>query len=132
MYTNIEAAKRLVETYRNLSIDELEENFEYYDNGGDIMNSITGFGSMVSCSLCNVVGQNSFEEPECKDCVWTVEKGVTKPEEACPCYFHYDESYDNIDDACNAYDLKEALLVRADLLERVIKLAEQENLKNEN
>lgn len=132
MYTNIEAAKRLVEIYRNLSIDELEENFEYYDNGGDIMNSITGFGSMVSCSLCNVVGQTGSERPKCKNCVWTVEKGVTKPEEACPCYFYYDESYDNIDDAHNAYDLKEALLVRADLLEGVIKLAEQENLKNEN
>lgn len=124
MYTNIEAAKRLVETYRNLSIGELEKKFKYYNDGGNVMNSITGFGSVDSCSLCDAVGRSSFEEPKCKDCVWAVEKGVTKS-----CYSHYDKSYDNIDDADNAYDLKEALLVRADLLERVIKLAEQENLR---
>ena len=132
MYTNIEAAKKLVKTYRNLSIDELEEKFERYDDGSEVMNSITGFGRIDSCSLCDAVRLSKFEKQKCEDCVWTVEKGVATPGEAYPCCSHYNESYNNIDDAHNAYDLKEALLVRADLLERVIKLAEQENLKDEN
>lgn len=134
MYTNIEAAKKLATTYRDLAKKKLDIYFENYSSGHDIMNSITGFGNDHTCTLCKSVGRHIH--PMCKNCVWhalpidLLDEYPVKVDDY-PCIMH--ESYEAIEDADNPYDLEQALLNRSKLLQDAIFLAEMENeLENEN
>ena len=123
MYTNIEAAKQLVKKYRKVTIAELENLFEEYPTGEDVMREITGFGSQSTCMLCHHVDKIKHETV-CKDCIWY---SLFPVEEDYPCTEH--ETYEYIEYATDALELKQALLDRAELLEEAIYKAEQENLR---
>lgn len=123
MYTNIEAAKKLANTYRNLTEKDLKDEFdERYTNGLDVI----GFGNDNTCTLCRNVGRYANGIPMCEDCVWS----SLFPSEY-PCTQH--ETYENIETADSFHKLRQALLDRAEWLWEAIFKAEEENeLENEN
>lgn len=127
MYTNIEAAKQLIKKYRSMSVEELEESFEYYSFGEEVMKNITGFGSQSTCILCRHVDRDSRHETICSNCIW---HSLFPVAEEYPCTEH--ETYEHIEYAEDAVELEQALVDRAKLLEKAIYKAEQENLKYEN
>ena len=130
MYTNIEAAKKLANTYRNLTEKDLKDEFdERYTNGLDVMHSITGLGNDNTCTLCRNVGRHTNNIPMCEDCVWSSlfpgDDGIYS------CTQH--ETYKNIETADSFHKLRQALLDRAELLWEAMFKAEEENeLENEN
>ena len=119
MYTNIEVAKQLVKEYRKVAIAELKKLVEEYPTGEDVMREITGFGCQSTCILCSHVDRVKHETV-CKDCVWY---SLFPVEEDYPCTEH--ETYQNIERATDAFELKQALLDRAELLGEAIYEAEQ-------
>lgn len=129
MYTNIEAAKKLANTYKALTIKKLEKALEELSNGEDVMYEITGFGTVHTCTLCRSVDRDAYGFPMCKDCVWYSLFPYNDDVYLCV----QDETYQNIKYAGGPYELKQALLDRAELLEEAIYEAEEENkIENEN
>lgn len=130
MYTNIEAAKKLANTYRNLTEKDLKDEFdERYTNGLDVMHKITGFGSERTCTLCRSVDKYANGLPVCEDCVWYSLFPCNDTE--YPCVQH--ETYQYIEFAGSPHELRQALLDRAEWLWEAIFKAEEENeLENEN
>lgn len=121
MVKNLEAAKELVELYRSITIEQLEEMYnKLYEEDDEvffenILHEITGFGSVSSCYLCKPIGGR------CPDCIHG--QGVCTV--ASPCAF--DETYENIIDAQSIEDLYDAIQDRADYLENLIKQTENGN-----
>lgn len=122
MVKNLEAAKELVELYRSITIEQLEEvynklyigdNTVYFE---DVLHEITGFGSTKTCHLCKPINGH------CPDCIHGGEENCTAE---CPCI--YDETYENITDAESIEDLYDAIQARADYIESLIKGVENGN-----
>lgn len=121
MVRNLEAAKELVELYRSITKEQLEEVYNklwleedvvYFEN---ILHEITGFGSSRTCHLCKPI--NGY----CPDCI----HGGKSCTAECPCV--YDETYGNIEDSESIEDLYDAIQDRADYLESLIKKLENDN-----
>lgn len=121
MVKNLEAAKELVELYRNITIERLEKVYQelcdkeeiHYE---DVLHSITGFGSISSCHLCKPIGGY------CPNCIHGQWEDCTAN---CPCIDN--ETYENIADAESIEDLYHAIQDRADYLENLIKQIENDN-----
>ena len=122
MVKNIEAAKELVELYRNITIEQLKEVYEKLCENGediffeDVLHDITGFGSISSCHLCQPI------EGRCSQCIHGEGLATTG---GSPCI--YDETYENITDAESIEDLYDAIQDRADYIESLIKGVENGN-----
>lgn len=122
MVKNLEAAKELVELYRSITKEQLEEIYnKLYINDEDIffedvLHEITGFGSVKTCHLCRPIGGY------CPDCIHGQEEGCTAER---PCI--YDETYENIADSESIEDLYYAIQDRANYLEKLIKQIENGN-----
>ena len=106
---NIEAAKELLEKYKSITLEQLEE---YYENdpillGFDILNRITGFGNTTSCILCKAV------DGECVNCIYSFRIG----ERLFPCL---DKIYNEMDRATSAEELFNAIQKRISYLTHVI------------
>lgn len=125
MVTNLQAAKELLAHYKSLTLTELEIQWEkvskdYEDseepfiNGGDVMNGITGFGTVGSCPLCNACNTN------CEFCIYSV---FVKTFEDYPCL---DTTYFDVEDSMNPQDLYDALQFRIDRLQNAIDIYERE------
>lgn len=122
MVKNIEAAKELVELYRNITKEQLEEIYEKLLEEEDeveymgVLHNITGFGSIYSCHLCKPITGH------CLDCIHGQELDYLIN---CPCI--YDETYENIEDADSIDSLYYAIQDRANYLESLIKKLENDN-----
>lgn len=121
MVENIEAAKKLVELYRSITIEQLKEVYNklyieddtiYFE---DVLHEITGFGSTKTCHLCKPINGH------CSDCIHGRENYTAD----CPCI--YDETYENITDAESIETLYYAIQDRADYIESLINKLEHDN-----
>ena len=63
---NIEAAKELLERYKNITLEQLEQKYRIFPeyNGKRIMQTFTDFGT-IACILCNSVNCN------CSNCIYS-------------------------------------------------------------
>lgn len=120
MVKNIEAAKELVELYRNITIEQLKEVYEKLCENGediffeDVLHDITGFGSISSCHLCQPI------EGRCSQCIHGQGLATTG---GSPCIYH--ETYENIADSGSIHELYNAIQDRADYIESLIKKLEK-------
>ena len=110
MCKNLQAAKELIETYRSISIETLEELYEWFGShgiGAYIMEDLTGFGCRQTCPLCQGV--------TCNECIWF--QNANGDYVSSPCTKHI--TFSQIQYANNPKSLKAALLARADILEEL-------------
>lgn len=106
---NIEAAKELLERYKSITLEQLENYFKLYPylKGRGILNRITHFGSS-DCLLC--VGARCF----CRNCIYSFR--VTN-EWDVPCT---DIIYKEMKNATSAEELFNAIQKRISYLTHVI------------
>lgn len=112
MCKNLSAAKRLIETYRSISIETLEKCFKELGAdglGGSVMETLTGFGRTDTCSLC--------QDTTCNKCIWCPPTKEDYNYLLCPCVEHV--TFNQIRYADTPKSLKAALLARADILEEL-------------
>lgn len=106
---NIEAAKKLLEMYKSITLEQLEE--DYKENpilvGFDFLNKITGFGDTNSCILCKAVYK------VCVSCIYSFRVG----ERLFPCV---DKIYIEMDRATSAEELFNAIQKRISYLTHII------------
>ena len=106
---NIEAAKELLEKYKSITLEELEEEYEgaFIPLGLEILNKITGFGDTVSCILCKAV------YGMCVKCIYS----FRIDEREVPCL---DEIYKEMKNAESAEKLFNAIQKRISYLTHII------------
>ena len=114
---NLEVAKELLEKYKSVTLEELEQVFkdlqesqEVYDHiidGDMVLNTITGFGETYTCLLCKAV--NGI----CKDCIYSFRLN----ERPIPCI---DIIYRRICNSETAEELYQYLQQRISYLSHVI------------
>lgn len=123
---NINAAKKLLSKYKEITLEQLEERFESLNtklcrecSGAIVMESFTGFGSCSTCILCLEAKKlspklSNYREDFCEHCIYKFSN---------VCYpYCLDELYDKIVRSSNAKELYEALQERINYLEQTIKL----------
>lgn len=116
--TCIDAALKLVDKYRSITLEELKESEK--DDGGapcDILGRITGFGDTRTCSICQSVNV------ECNNCIYSFKK----PKQDDWYYCIEDITYGNIYDSESYEELLEAINKRADYIEDLVN-----KIKNDN
>lgn len=117
MAKNIKEAKELVNTYRSITIEQL--NTVYLDNNirylPAILTKITRFGTYC-CTLCTPIDAN------CIKCIHTpIYDNLLKS----PCMEHH--TYQRINNAETIEELYNAIQERANYLEELIKEVEKDN-----
>lgn len=122
---NLEAAERLVKKYRSITREELAKVYasiceEESNEMQDVLQEITGFGSLSKCSLCTAIVENNIQYRACPYCIYQNFRDF-----AAPCVYH--ETYEAIEKSKNLDELMEAIRNRADYLEELI-----EKVKNDN
>lgn len=117
MIRNIEAAKRLVERYRAITLEEI--NKVALESGFPVYEELTGFGSKDTCSLCADVYMIPIRIPDCTECVWSL-----NGHPSAPCVGFYGDpthnTYFAIERATTPEGLLQAFRNRADLLNKYI------------
>lgn len=125
---NINAARRLLEKYQSITLDELtkvwlnlelELGNECEIQGSDVLAEITGFGCTGTCMLCKEaqtlkVGGESY----CNHCIYSIH-GYPSIDMFC-----LDNTYDAIVDAENEKQLFEAIQNRIKYLKETINFYE--------
>lgn len=116
MVNNLREAKELLEKYKSITLEQLEEAFEEnpYSVGVEIINEITGFGRLTTCMLCLAV------EGLCRNCIYSFRYS----EGIIPCV---DITYSAIYHATNAKNLFAAIQKRINYLTHVIEYYENSN-----
>lgn len=122
---NLEAAERLVKKYRSITREELAKVYasiceEESNEMRDVLQEITGFGSLSKCSLCTAIVEDNIQYSACPYCIYRNFRDF-----AAPCVYH--ETYKAIEKSKNFDELMEAIRNRADYLEELI-----EKVKNDN
>lgn len=122
---NSEAAERLVKKYRSITREELAKVYasiceEESNEMRDVLQEITGFGSLSKCSLCTAIVEDNIQYSACPYCIYWNFRDF-----AAPCVYH--ETYEAIEKSKNLDELMEAIRNRADYLEELI-----EKVKNDN
>ena len=90
---NLKEAKELLERYKNITLEQLEESYRNSPKsfGYKILNKITGFGETLSCTLCQSVRGDcdhciysfrSTEDDFCLHCVDIIYKQMSNAETA--------------------------------------------------
>lgn len=117
--TCIDAALKLVDKYRSITLEELKELGK--DNHCDIphciLKMITGFGDTRTCSICQSVNV------ECNNCIYSFKK----PKQDDWYYCLDDITFGNICDSKTYEELLEAINKRADYIEDLVN-----RIKNDN
>ena len=120
MIKNLEAFKELLAHYKSLTLTELQYqwqkleedcDFDYVANGGDVMGSITGFGTTGSCILCQAC------KGVCEECVHSLSSDYNGIDYPC-----LNISYLKMDDANCPEDLYEAIQYRIEYMEGLLNL----------
>ena len=117
MVNNLKEAKELLEKYKSITLEQLEEAYgdEFlFKMGDEVLNEITGFGETNSCILCLAVNEI------CENCIYS----FRLQEESVPCF---DKIYNEISNALNAEDLFAAIQKRISYLTNVIQWYENSN-----
>lgn len=116
MVNNLKEAKKLLEKYKSITLEQLEETYDEVALkwGDEVLNEITGFGQTDSCMLCIAVNE------VCKNCIYS----FRLPSESSPCI---DEIYDEMCCALNAEDLFAAIQKRISYLTHIIEWYENSN-----
>ena len=117
MVNNLKEAKELLEKYKSITLEQLEEAYdeEYLTKTGNVvLNKITGFGETSSCILCLAVNE------VCENCIYS----FRIQERSVPCLY---KVYNEICNALNAEDLFVAIQKRISYLTKVIKWYENSN-----
>lgn len=116
----MEALLKLIEKYKEISLELLKSSFnEENTRGDDVMNLITGFGNINTCSICKDAKQRSIGDRlyDCEFCIYR----KLFPESESDKLYCLDESYDNIAKAESAEELYHAIQERIQVLEQAIK-----------
>lgn len=117
--TCIDAALKLADKYRSITLDELKELEK--DNHDDlpyhVLKTITGFGYKKTCPICQSVNG------ECNNCIYSFKM----PKRDDWYYCIDDITYGNIYDSESYEELLEAINKRADYIEDLIN-----KIKNDN
>lgn len=116
--TCIDAALKLVDKYRSITLEELEES---EDNSCQVpyhtLGIITGFNDKRTCSICQSVNG------ECNDCIYSFKM----PKRDDWYYCVDDITYGDIYDSESYEELLEAINKRADYIEDLVN-----RIKNDN
>lgn len=106
---NIEAAKELLEKYKNITLEELENRFKKrpYLKGGDVLLKMTSF-STPYCIICEAASQT------CSNCLYSFRR---ENEWHIPCM---DIIYKEMEKATSAEELFNAIQKRISYLTHVI------------
>lgn len=109
MTNNLKAAKELLEIYKSITIEELENRFKKrpYLDGGDVLLKITSFGTLY-CIICEAASQT------CSNCLYSFRK---ESEWDIPCM---DIIYKEMKNATSAEELFNAIQKRISYLNNVI------------
>lgn len=116
---NIDAVKELIERYESITLDEIKEASEYYEDqhtfeyGLHVAENLTGFGDTTKCSLCVAV------KLKCKLCIYGF-----RYDYRWACTWHY--TYANIERAKDAKSLLKAFKERAIYIRKLLKKIEDE------
>lgn len=63
---NLKEFKNLLERYRTITLEEINEVWESTNHDSDdTLKALTGFGYATTCNLCNVIDRN------CSKCIWS-------------------------------------------------------------
>lgn len=124
MVKNIEAAKELVEKYREITMEKLKEvsdelYAEYEDDYTyeEVLHRITGFGRISTCILCKEINHM------CEYCIHY--KHQDSYDSSCPCANSETyRAFDEVDDLDGLYD---AIQARADYIASLIQMEENDN-----
>ena len=113
---NLETAKELLEAYKNITLEDLEELFSENPtwDGHDVLNVITGFGNS-DCMLCQSANCN------CNACIYSFRLSI---EYQTPCI---DIIYNKIDYSQCAEQLFEAIQQRISYITHIIEWYENCN-----
>jgi hypothetical protein len=68
---NLEAAKKLVEKYRSVTLEQIKEKWNYarLQPAHDAAKHLTGFGTTHTCTLCKGI-HKPFPNEGCKGCLY--------------------------------------------------------------
>lgn len=116
----MEALLKLIEKYKEISLELLKSLFnEENTTGYEVMELITGFGNIDSCSICEDARQKSFKSLgyPCKYCIYRKLFPNSDPDSL----YCLNESYHHISEAETAEELYEAIQERIKVLEQAIK-----------
>lgn len=116
----MEALLKLIEEYKGISLEILMSLFnEENTTGYEVMELITGFGNVDSCSICKDARQKSPEHLTypCKYCIYRKLFPNSDPNSL----YCLNESYHSISEAKTAEELYEAIQERIKVLEQAIK-----------
>lgn len=105
---NLKAAKELLEKYKSITLEELEQKYKKYPGykGKLIMSTFTSFGT-IYCILCqSVIGV-------CSNCIYSFRKKKSIPQ--CK-----DTIYKEMENATSAEELYNALQKRISYLTHII------------
>jgi len=103
---NIDEAKKLIETYRAVNIEEIETLFHYHI-ADVVARKLTGYGSQFTCSLCLAV------KTDCNVCVYGESVGCGIGEN--------ENTFMQIHEAETPAELLKAFHDRADHIEKLIR-----------
>ena len=125
---NLKEFKELIEKYNSITIEDIEQADMFLDDGYDcydtsgIMETLTGFGSVSTCTLCNALDVKHYMGIyPCKGCIWLIQTKTL-----CTLGENYD-SYELIETATTNQELLEAIKYRAEYINEVL----NEYLKDE-
>ena len=118
MVNNLKEAKKLLEKYKSITLEELEEKYEKYPyiTGLHVLNAITGFGSTKDCIICQKV------YCMCCNCIYSfrMDNGQMKG----PCV---DIIYQEMKETLSAKELYNAIRKRISYLTHIIEWYENSN-----
>ena len=118
MVNNLKEAKELLEKYKSITLEELEEKYEKkyaYITGYHVLNAITGFGSIKDCIICQKV------HSICYNCIYSFRLDI---QSSAPCM---DIIYQEMKEAMSAEELFNAIQKRINYLTHIIEWYENSN-----
>lgn len=106
---NLKAAKELLEKYKSITLEELQEKYKWHPSwdGHNVMKSITEFGT-IYCPICREASHG------CKDCIYSF-RIVNSWDIPC-----MDIIYKEMKNATSAEELYNAIQKRISYLNHVI------------
>lgn len=118
---NIKAAKNLLERYKNITLEELKN--EYDDKvhlyPKHVLQDLTGFGATATCTLCLAAAElagSTTSGTYCHKCIHSINR-INEGEFYC-----LGSTYDAIDESETMEELYDAIQLRIQVLENQIKL----------
>jgi len=81
---NVEAFEKLIERYKKITLEEIQEAAKGVVPHGDyfgnlVMEKITGFGNTSQCSLCLATKRKDDKHYNCERCLYTVNSKQPMP-----------------------------------------------------